>query len=114
VAATAPGLQDAAGRFGEAAAGQRTPELAGLLGVAHDTTRGMLEAEDALNLLRERFERAGEREAQGELAAEALDQVERQLNLARLRRQQLDSIEGKLWPRQSGGRAIERRQLQAG
>lgn len=59
------------------------------------------EAEDALHLLRQRFEQAEDPETQGELAAEALEQVERQLNLARERRQQLDSIEGKLWARRN-------------
>jgi hypothetical protein len=68
---------------------------------AGETTRGMLEAEDSLRVLRERFEQADDPETQGELAAEALDQVERQLNLTRGRRHELDSIEGKLWARRN-------------
>ena len=72
-----------------------------LLGGGQETTRGMLEAEDSLGALRERFDQTEDREAQGELAAEALDQVERQLTLTRGRRQQLDSIEGKLWTRRN-------------
>jgi hypothetical protein len=75
--------------------------VSGLLGAAHETAREMLEAEDALQLLRQRFEHAEDPETQGELAAEALEQVERQLNLTRGRRQQLDSIEGKLWARRN-------------
>jgi hypothetical protein len=39
--------------------------------------------------------------AQSELAAEALDQVERELGAIRERRQQLDSSEGKLWSRRN-------------
>jgi hypothetical protein len=96
VAVTAPSEEDAADPFGEAAVGQSTPRLRGLPDVAPETAPGMLEAEDALRLLRERFEHTDDPEAQGELAVQALDQVERQLSLARGRRQQLDSIEGKL------------------
>ena len=101
LAVAAPALQDAADPFGEAAAGQRAPHVGGLIGVARATAREMLEAEDALHLLRQRFEQAEDPETQGDLAAEALEQVERQLNLTRARRQQLDSIEGKLWARRN-------------
>jgi hypothetical protein len=38
---------------------------------------------------------------QGELTAEALAHVERQLELTHERRRQLDSIEAKLWGRQN-------------
>jgi hypothetical protein len=99
--ATAPSVEDATDPFSEAVVGQGTPQVSGLLGVAHETARGMLESEDALQLLRQRFEHAEDPETQGELAAEALEQVERQLNLTRGRRQQLDSIEGKLWARRN-------------
>jgi hypothetical protein len=57
-----------------------------LLGVAQQTARGMLEAEDNIRLLREQFEQTQELEARGELAAHALDQVEVQLRLMRERR----------------------------
>jgi hypothetical protein len=46
-------------------------------------------------------QKAEDSEAQAELAAEALDQVERQLSLTRGRRRQLDSVEGKLWSRRN-------------
>ena len=72
-----------------------------LLDVARDAARGMLEAEDALHRLRERFEVTEDVDAQGELAVEALDQVERQLSLTRGRRYQLDSVEGRLWARRN-------------
>jgi hypothetical protein len=40
-------------------------------------------------------------DAQGELAAEALRDVERELHLTRERRRQLDRVEGKLWARRN-------------
>jgi hypothetical protein len=61
----------------------------------------MVEVEDALDLLRGRFEQTQDPEVQAELAAEALAEVERQLNLTRGRRHELDSIEGKLWARRN-------------
>ncbi|HEV2923336.1 MAG TPA: hypothetical protein VGW98_04820 [Solirubrobacteraceae bacterium] len=76
-----------------------------LAGEAQASARGMVEAEDALRLVCEHFERTDDPEAQGELAVEALDHVERQLALTRHRRQGLDSIEGKLWARRN---ALER------
>ncbi|MEA2208559.1 MAG: hypothetical protein QOF54_1036 [Solirubrobacteraceae bacterium] len=54
-------------------------------------------AEDTLSALRQRFEKTDDPQAQGELAVEALDYVERQLGLMREQRQHLDSNEGKLW-----------------
>jgi hypothetical protein len=61
----------------------------------------MLEAEGALGLVRQQFERTEDPEVKAELAAEALGQVERQLQLIRERRRQLDSTEAKLWARQN-------------
>jgi hypothetical protein len=61
----------------------------------------MLEAEEALRLVHQRFEQAEDPELQGELAAEALDHVERQLQLTRERRRHLDSAEAKLWTRRN-------------
>jgi hypothetical protein len=61
----------------------------------------MLEAEDALRAVRERFQRSDDPDVRGELAAEALEHVERQLTLTRERRKGLDSIEGKLWARRN-------------
>jgi hypothetical protein len=84
-----------------ASAGQPLERLEGLLNGAQEAARGMLEAEDALRLLRERFDSNEDPAARGELATEALDQVERQLELTRERRQQLDSIEGRLWARRN-------------
>jgi len=60
-----------------------------------------LDGDNALFLLRERFERTEDPRTRSELAAQALDHVERQLELTRERRQQLDSNEGKLWARRN-------------
>jgi hypothetical protein len=90
-----------AGPFTELAVGQAAPRIRELLGVAQEAARGMVEAEDALRLVREQFQRTEDPDVQGELAAEALDHVERQLNLTRERRQGLDSIEGTLWARRN-------------
>ncbi len=84
-----------------AADGETTPQLRDVLGPAVQTARGMLEAEDALHLVRQRFEQTVDPEVQGELAAQALEHVERQLELTRGRRRQLDSIEAKLWGRKN-------------
>jgi hypothetical protein len=69
----------------------------------HSTRAGDLQAtaEEALSRLRQRFEQTDDPRAQSELAAEALDQVERELGAIRERRQQLDSSEGKLWSRRN-------------
>jgi hypothetical protein len=64
---------------------------------AHETE---LEAENALRAIRERFEHTEDPQVQGDLAAEALEHVERQLQLTHEQRRQLDSIEAKLWGRQ--------------
>jgi hypothetical protein len=77
------------------------PRLGEILGAAEETARGMLEAEEALRLVRQRFEQTEDPLLQGELAAEALDRVERQLQLTHERRRQLDSVEAKLWARQN-------------
>ena len=82
-------------------AGKPAQRLEDLLGGVQDAARAMLEAEESLGLLRERFDHSQDQAAQGELAAQALDQVERQLELTRQRRQQLDSIEGRLWDRRN-------------
>src|SRR5580704_7628941 len=76
-----------------AALGETIPQLREVLGPAEQTARGMLEAEDALHLVREQFEQTVDPEVRGRLAAEALEHVERQLELTRERRRQLDSIE---------------------
>ena len=84
----------------DVALGETIPQLREVLGPAEESARGMLEAEDALHLVRQRFAQTVDPEEQGELAAEALEHVERQLKLTHERRRQLDSIEAKLWGRQ--------------
>lgn len=85
----------------DVALGETIPQLREILGPAEETARGMLEAEDALHLVRQRFAQTVDPEEQGKLAAEALEHVERQLQLIHERRRQLDSIEAKLWARQN-------------
>jgi hypothetical protein len=76
-------------------------DSAELLEISQETFPDMLEAEEALLRVREQFEHTEDPEAQGELAAEALDYVEQQLELARGRRMQLDGVEGRLWARRN-------------
>jgi hypothetical protein len=85
----------------EAALGETIPQLREVLSPAEETALGMLEAEDALHLVRERFEQTVDPEVRGRLAEEALGHVERQLELTRERRRKLDGIEAKLWGRQN-------------
>jgi hypothetical protein len=81
--------------------GEMIPPLREILSSAEETARGLLEAEDALRLLRQRFEHTEDPQLQGELAAEALQHVERQLQLTRQRRRELDKTEARLWARQN-------------
>ncbi len=58
--------------------GETVPRLREILDPAEQTARAMLEAEEALRLVRRRFEQTEDPELQAELAAEALIHVERQ------------------------------------
>jgi hypothetical protein len=95
------GSRAPAGHGGGPTDWQALPDLDEMLGRAQDTARGIFEAEEALESVRRRFEQAEDTEARGQLAAEALDQVERQLSLTRERRRQLDRVEAKLWARRN-------------
>jgi hypothetical protein len=86
---------------GPAAAAHAAVRVQELHGASQETARAMLEAEERLALLREQFERTADPAVQGELADEALAQVERQLTLARQRRSRLDGLEGTLWARRN-------------
>lgn len=88
-------------RVAEAIREEMIPQLREILGPEEEIARGMLEAEEALRLVRQRFEHTEDPELQGELAAEALDHVERQMQLTHERRRRLDSTEAKLWARQN-------------
>ena len=102
-------LEDATGADGARRSGRETrteraetdPRLRELLGSAQETARDILEAEDALRLVRERFEHTEDPQMQGQLAADALHYVERQLELTRERRRNLDGVEAKLWARRN-------------
>ena len=100
---TAPdprGVPAATGHHGDRADGV-DPRLLEFVAVPQATADGMLEAEHALSVLRDRAELTASPEARAELAAEALDQVESQLALVRDRRKDLDGIEGRLWARRN-------------
>jgi hypothetical protein len=101
MAAMAPSEDGATEAFSEVPAGQTAPRVMELLAMVQETARGMLAAEDALRVVRERFQRTEDPELRGELAAKGLEYVERQLRLTRERRQQLDGIEGTLWARRN-------------
>jgi hypothetical protein len=72
-----------------------------LLEAATDSVPDMLDDEQTLRLMRQRFEHTEDPEAQGELAAEALDYIEHKLQLTRERRRQLEGVEGTLWARRN-------------
>jgi len=77
------------------------PLTIGPLNLPEETVRGMLEAEGALMQTRERCRATDDPEVKSELAADALEHVERQLQLVRAHRRDLDSLEGKLWSRRN-------------
>jgi hypothetical protein len=83
------------------AAGGGVDRLREMIVVGQATTRGMIEAEEALDLVRQRFERTRDADTRGDLAVQALEQVERQLELTRERRRLLDGVEGTLWSRRN-------------
>jgi len=101
IAAASSAQDDTRDPFSDGPVGQVAREVGELLRLARETARGMLDAEDALDLLHERFERTEDRGERGKLAAEALDQIERQMAFAREGRRRLDGIEGKLWARRN-------------
>jgi hypothetical protein len=101
LAGTAPAEEGATDPFSEAAAGHAVAPMREMFALAQERARRMLEAEDALRSVGERYQRAEDPEVRAELAVEGLDCVERQLSIARGRRQQLDSIEGNLWARRN-------------
>ena len=82
--------------------GERAPRPSTrLIPVTPGPADTMLVGEQELENLKECFEQTRDRRAKGELAASALERIERQLRLARGRRQELDSIEGRLWARRN-------------
>jgi hypothetical protein len=87
--------------FEEMPAGRALPPVREMLSLAQETARRMFEAEDSLHLVRERFQQTEDPQARAELAAQGLEHIERELSIARARRQQLDSIEGNLWARRN-------------
>ena len=93
----AGGAGDAALPDGLGVVGATSPRVRELLNETQKTARGVLEAEEALRLVRQRFEHTEDPAAREELAVEALDLVERQLNLAAEHRLHLSGVETELW-----------------
>ncbi|HTA36389.1 MAG TPA: hypothetical protein VK761_06705 [Solirubrobacteraceae bacterium] len=77
------------------------PDLGERLTLPSESARGFAEAEEELRRVRERFEQTGDAELQGELAAHALEQVERELALASEHRRALEGVELSLWSRRN-------------
>lgn len=102
--ATDPGDVEPAASGGDAAlsgglgpVGETTPAIRELRDETQQTARGILEAEETLGLVRQRFEQTEDPEARGELAVEALDQVERQLKLTAEHGLHVSGLETELW-----------------
>jgi len=91
------GAEDAAPPSGLGPVGETTPRVRELLNGTQETARGVLEAEEALHLVRQRFEHTEDPEARAGLAVEALDLVERQLNLTAEHRLHVSGVETELW-----------------
>lgn len=67
-----------------------------LLGLSLEAVRGILEAEDARQLLRERFTRTDDIHERTAILADSLQHIERQLELVSQRREQLSEFEQEL------------------
>jgi hypothetical protein len=70
--------------------------LKNLLGLSLDELRGLVEAEEARRLLRERYHRTEDPGERREILHAALGHVERQLALVRARRTEIDKLEAEL------------------
>ncbi len=77
------------------------PDLGERLVLPSESARGFADAEEELRRMRERFEQTHDAESQGELAALALEQVERELRLTGEHRRQLEGVELSLWSRRN-------------
>jgi hypothetical protein len=77
------------------------PDLGARLTLPSQSALGFAEAEEQLRRVSERFEQTDDAEAQGELAALALDQVEHELELTSAHRRQLEGVELSLWSRRN-------------
>jgi DNA-binding transcriptional MerR regulator len=70
--------------------------LKNLLGLSLDELRGLVEAEEARRLLRERWHRTEDPGERHEILVAAIGHVERQLALVRARRAEIDKLEAEL------------------
>ena len=74
--------------------------LRDLLGISLEELKGLVEAEEARAIIRERFQTTDDPGEQKQLLDQAQGLVERQLELVRLRREALDALESELADRQ--------------
>ncbi|MFL5884758.1 MAG: MerR family transcriptional regulator [Thermoleophilaceae bacterium] len=70
--------------------------LKSLLGVSLDELKELVEAEDARAMIRREYRKSDDPDRKSELLEEALGHIERQLELVRGRRAELDSLESEL------------------
>jgi MerR family transcriptional regulator, repressor of the yfmOP operon len=77
-----------------------------LLGLSLEAVRGMLAAQDARRLLRERFQRSADPAEQRRILHDALGHIANQLALVRERRAQLESFEQELCAKQERARQL--------
>ena len=92
-----PGARSLADRDGA----EQSPRLRELLELPPQTARDMLEAEDAIDRLRDCLAGVDDPDTRGRLAATALERVEHQLTLVHERRRRLDRVEQSLWARRN-------------
>jgi hypothetical protein len=78
------------------------PGLLGeMISLPQESLDGFRDAEQELVRLRERFPLASDSDTRAQLAADALDQTERELRLAGEHRRKLDAVEQRLWGRRN-------------
>jgi DNA-binding transcriptional MerR regulator len=80
--------------------------LRDLLGVSLEELRELVEAEEARAVLRREFHRSDDPERRAEILRQALGHIERQLELVRRRKAELERLEGELAARR---RRVKRR-----
>jgi MerR family transcriptional regulator, repressor of the yfmOP operon len=97
-----PGFEKGRHRtFGEAEVARLREliRLRDLLGISLEELKGLVEAEEARAIIRERFQTTDDPGEQKQLLDEAQGLIERQLELVRLRREALDGLEAELTDR---------------
>jgi DNA-binding transcriptional MerR regulator len=89
-------------------------DLKSLLGVSLDELKELVEAEDARAVIRREYRKSDDPERKSELLDEALGHIDRQLELVRRRRAELDGLESDLAGRRRRVRQLLRELSRAG